>query len=264
MGVASTVSNSLTGIAGIIGKAIATRQLKKESERQRLLAEDLLAQTAEKPVYELTPETMAREDYYRNIEQGAGPRFRWLGQAADEQLARTLRGLGESATSGAQLSLLTTGARDMARDSRKEAIMSGMDEIDRAAMSVNNYVGQREGANEMNWGVRLGDVLRKEQLGYDYLGASEQNRLNRLYALSQLGASAAQVAKQGADMIGSGGKASQPGTLQVGLNSQPVFGSDTAIGDALKSYNPSYGVELSSGLDSIMTSGYRPKYGVSF
>ena len=259
--VADTVSNSLTGIAGIIGKAIATRQLRKESDRQKRFADELLAQTAEKPVYELTPETMAREDYYRNIEQGGGTRFRWLGQAADEQLSRTLRGLGESATSGSQLALLSAGARDMARDSRKEAIMSGMDEIDRAAMSVNNYVGQRESANELNWGVRLGDVLRKEQLGYDYLGASEQNRLNRIYALYNLGSSATKVAGQAGNMISGG--SSQPGALQVGLNSQPVFGNDTAIGSAFKSYHPSYGVELNSGLDPIMTSGYKPKYGVS-
>ncbi|RLD00726.1 MAG: hypothetical protein DRI46_06600, partial [Chloroflexi bacterium] len=178
----------------MVGKAIATRALKKESERRQREADRLFAETKDKPKYSLGEETLGRLDYYKNEAQSGGFRFGALGQETERGFSRRVQGLQEGATSGAQLLAGVSGASSMAGDSRRRAVNTGAQDIQRADVGVDRYTSEVERENELNWGVELGDMLRKEQLAYDYLGGSNDARTQRMYTISQMGASGAKAA----------------------------------------------------------------------
>jgi hypothetical protein len=188
--IAEIIAGIIKGVGGIAGGALSARRMTQDAKKQAKLAEDIFAETKDKPLYELTPETQARENKYRMMEQGPGFRFRSLGQSADKEFARMLSGLGKGATSGTQLMAALSGATQRAGDRDNQAIGVGASEMDKASALVDKYVMGREAANELNWGVELGDVLRREQLVYDYLAASTQNRANAFNALAGVTSSA--------------------------------------------------------------------------
>jgi hypothetical protein len=241
--IAGIIEGAIKGLGGIAGGVLSAVRMNKESKRQQKLADKIFAETKNKPLYELTPETLAREEFYRNKEQGPGFRFRALGQSADEQMANALSGLRQGASSGTQLMAALPGLGGMRSSLDSNAILAGAEDMDRAGMAVDKYVAGGEAANEMNWGVKLGDMLRKEQMGYDYLGASMQNRVQAFNAL-------AGTISGATNMIGGTvGNMAQSGMFSRGTTSpSSITGQGIpSIGLGGSGSNPgiSYGVSLS-------------------
>ena len=200
--VAGIISGALKGLSGIIGQSVIARKMRKESDKQREKANAILASTENKPLYELAPETLERERVYRDKASNTGRLYDILGRSTDDDFARSLssiRNISDPAMFG---EASTISAQNAANDQKQAALLaSGL--RDKYGNVVDQYVGERESANEMNWGIKLGDVLRKEQLGYDYLSGAEQNRLNRYYALADTISSSINWAGDQVGMIGS-------------------------------------------------------------
>ena len=200
--IAGIISGALKGISGIIGQSVIARKMRKESEQQREKANAILAETANKPMYELTPETLAREQEFRGKMASTGRLYDILGRSTDDNFARSLSSI-RNISDPAMFGMASTVSAQRAANEQKQAALASAGLRDQYGNVVDKYVGEGESANEMNWGIKLGDVLRKEQLGYDYLSGAEQNRLNRYYALADTISSSINWAGDQVGMIGS-------------------------------------------------------------